>query len=324
MESRRFELNALLVLEAGKPWIEADGDVSEAIDFCRVLRGRDAPARNPRRHAIRAGRGVRSTLGPPRRRRGHRALELPACDPHGSRSRRSWRATCVIINARPPDPIIGAQLMEVLTQAGVPPGVLAYLPCNGPDRRRPSRLRIPKSISMRSPDPGAVGCGIWEAAGKTHFRTGQPQKVVCEMGGKNALIIDNDADLDEAISGRTLQRLQLRRPEMLCALPAHRCSKTSTTALSNASFAACPTIPIGDPAQPRDDRQPRHRRLRAEKHLGLHRTGASGRPGWHGRPGSRPSCSTAAVTTSRQRSSSMFVRITSSPARKSSDQWWRF
>jgi RHH-type proline utilization regulon transcriptional repressor/proline dehydrogenase/delta 1-pyrroline-5-carboxylate dehydrogenase len=248
MESRRFELNALLVLEAGKPWIEADGDVSEAIDFCRFyaveMRRLATPVVTqsvPGEECVQtwAPRGVGVAIAP---------WNFPLAILTGLTVAPLVAGNCVIIKPARQTSIIGAQLMEVLTQAGVPPGVLAYLPCNGSDAGA-HLVAHPKIDFYAFTGSRAVGCGIWEAAGKTHPGQANLKKVVCEMGGKNALIIDNDADLDEAIPAALSSAF---------SYAGQKCSALSRLIVLEDVYdrfverflAACPTIPIGDPAQP--------------------------------------------------------------------------
>jgi RHH-type proline utilization regulon transcriptional repressor/proline dehydrogenase/delta 1-pyrroline-5-carboxylate dehydrogenase len=104
----------------------------------------------------------------------------------------------VIMKPAEQSAVIGAMLMEVFEEAGVPPGVLNYLPGKG-------SLMGAHLVDHRDVDLIAftgsreVGLRIWESAGKTREGQRELKHVVCEMGGKNAVIIDADADLDEAI-----------------------------------------------------------------------------------------------------------------------------
>jgi len=88
--------------------------------------------------------------------------------------------------------------MDILVEAGVPAGALHYLSCSGADAGA-HLVAHPRVDFIAFTGSREVGCGIWEEAGKTRPGQLNLKKVVCEMGGKNAMIIDNDADLDEAI-----------------------------------------------------------------------------------------------------------------------------
>ena len=248
LESRRFEINALLVLEAGKPWVEADADLSEAIDFCRFyaveMRRIAKPVLTqsmPGERCVQSWtpRGVGVAIAP---------WNFPLAILTGLTVAPLVAGNCMIIKPARQTSVIGALLMDVLTEAGVPAGVLAYLPCNGADAGA-HLVAHPKVDFYAFTGSRAVGCGIWEAAGKTHPGQLNLKKVVCEMGGKNALIIDHDADLDEAIPAALYSAF---------GYAGQKCSALSRLIVLEGVYdrfvdrflAACPTIPIGDPAQP--------------------------------------------------------------------------
>src|ERR1700692_2793797 len=93
---------------------------------------------------------------------------------------------------------ICAILMEIFEEASVPPGVLNFL--NGRGSVIGAHLVDHKDVDLIAfTGSREVGLGIWESAGKTRDGQRELKRVVCEMGGKNAVIIDSDADLDEAI-----------------------------------------------------------------------------------------------------------------------------
>jgi len=198
MESRRQELNALLILEAGKPWLEADGDVSEAIDFCRYyaveMRRLDVPTvtqavpgeRCVLRHSPR-GTGV--VIAP---------WNFPLAILCGLTVAPVVAGNTVIMKPAEQTTVIAAAFMDILIAAGLPAGVVNFLPGYGEDIGA-YLVAHPKIDFIAFTGSRAVGTKIWEAAGRTLPGQTNLKKVVCEMGGKNALIVDNDADLDEAI-----------------------------------------------------------------------------------------------------------------------------
>jgi RHH-type proline utilization regulon transcriptional repressor/proline dehydrogenase/delta 1-pyrroline-5-carboxylate dehydrogenase len=104
----------------------------------------------------------------------------------------------VIMKPAEPSAITGAMLMEMFEEAGLPPGVLNLLFGHG---------SVVGAHLVDHPDVDAiaftgsreVGLRIWESAGKTRAGQSELKRVVCEMGGKNGVIVDSDADLDEAI-----------------------------------------------------------------------------------------------------------------------------
>ena len=125
MESRRPEINALLILEAGKPWIEADADLSEAIDFCRFYAhemrrlGRPVVTQHvPGERCTQTWtpRGVGVAIAP---------WNFPLAILTGLTVAPLVAGNCVIIKPARQTSIIGALLMDVLVEAGVPTGAVA-------------------------------------------------------------------------------------------------------------------------------------------------------------------------------------------------------
>ncbi|HUL55336.1 MAG TPA: proline dehydrogenase family protein [Opitutaceae bacterium] len=248
LESRRMELNALLILEAAKPWVEADADLSEAIDFCRFYAaemrrlGRpEITQRVPGEHCTQAWipRGVTVSIAP---------WNFPLAILTGLTVAPLVAGNAVIMKPARQTSIIGAVLMEILTEAGVPPGVLNYLPCLGSEVG--GHLVAHRQVdAIAFTGSRAVGCKIWETAGQTLPGQANLKKVVCEMGGKNALIIDSDADLDEAIPAALYSAF---------GYSGQKCSALSRLIVLAGGYerflerflAACPSVPVGDPAQP--------------------------------------------------------------------------
>jgi RHH-type proline utilization regulon transcriptional repressor/proline dehydrogenase/delta 1-pyrroline-5-carboxylate dehydrogenase len=200
MEARRFELSALMSLECGKPWREADGDVSEAIDFCNFygkemirmadnVRRRDIPGET--NEYFYAPRGVVGVISP---------WNFPLAILTGMATAAVVTGNTVIMKPAEPATVIAAMLMEVAEQAGLPAGVLNYVP--GPGSVVGEIItKHPKVAMIAFTGSREVGCRINRVAAET--TTSQPalKKVIAEMGGKNATIVDSDADLDEAIKG---------------------------------------------------------------------------------------------------------------------------
>src|SRR6202040_1023357 len=104
----------------------------------------------------------------------------------------------VIMKPAEQSAVVGAMLMEIFEEAGVPPGVLNFLPGKGSVMG--AHLVDHKDVDLIAfTGSREVGLNIWETAGRTRPGQRQLKHVICEMGGKNAIIIDSDADLDEAI-----------------------------------------------------------------------------------------------------------------------------
>jgi RHH-type proline utilization regulon transcriptional repressor/proline dehydrogenase/delta 1-pyrroline-5-carboxylate dehydrogenase len=248
MESRRMELNALLILEAGKPWIEADGDTSEAIDFCRFYAVEMRKLAKPVVTQAVLGercvqtwtpRGVGVAIAP---------WNFPLAILTGLVVAPLVAGNCVIMKPAEQTSVIGATLMEILMEAGIPAGALAFLPGYGEDIG--AHLTGHKNVDFIAfTGSRAVGCKIWESAGRTQPGQANLKKVVCEMGGKNALIIDNDADLDEAIPAALYSAF---------GFSGQKCSALSRLIALDDVYdtfverflSACPALPVGDPALP--------------------------------------------------------------------------
>lgn len=198
MERRRYELSALEVIEVGKPWAEADGDIREAMDFCLFYAQQMRVIGRPRLTQHVPGeesyqhywpRGVALVIAP---------WNFPMAILCGMTSAALVTGNTVIIKPAEQSAVVGAMLMEVFEEAGVPPGVLNFLPGKGSVIG--AHLVDHKDVDLIAfTGSREVGLRIWESAGQTRPRQHQLKHVVCEMGGKNAVIIDSDADLDEAI-----------------------------------------------------------------------------------------------------------------------------
>ncbi len=248
MESRRLELNSLLILEAGKPWMEADADISEAIDFCRFYAqemrrlGRPVVTQSVPGEACSQAwtpRGVGVSVAP---------WNFPLAILTGLTVAPLVAGNCMIIKPARQTSIIGAFLMEILTEAGIPAGAIHYLPCSGADTGA-HLVAHPKVDFIAFTGSRQVGCNIWEEAGRTRQGQLNLKKVVCEMGGKNALIIDVDADLDEAIPAALYSAF---------GYAGQKCSALSRLIVLEGVYdrfverflSACPAFTVGDPTRP--------------------------------------------------------------------------
>jgi RHH-type proline utilization regulon transcriptional repressor/proline dehydrogenase/delta 1-pyrroline-5-carboxylate dehydrogenase len=200
MRRDKAALCALEILEAGKQWAEADADVAEAIDFCAFYAAVMRDLGRPQRTQMVAGetnlqqwwpRGVGVVIAP---------WNFPLAILTGMTAAAVVAGNAVIMKPSDQTPVIGARLMELFIEAGVPAGVLNLL--TGPGSKVGAHLVAhPQVDFIAFTGSKEVGLRIWETAGRTP--PGQPnlKKVVCEMGGKNCLIVDSDADMDEAVIG---------------------------------------------------------------------------------------------------------------------------
>jgi RHH-type proline utilization regulon transcriptional repressor/proline dehydrogenase/delta 1-pyrroline-5-carboxylate dehydrogenase len=200
MQRDKADLCALEILEAGKSWPEADADVAEAIDFCNFYASVMRDMGNPKRTQAVAGetnvqqwwaRGVGVIIAP---------WNFPLAILTGMASAAIVAGNAVIIKPSDQTPVIGARLMELFVEAGLPAGVANLL--TGPGGKVGAHLvSHPQIDFIAFTGSKEVGLRIWESAGRTAPDQANLKKVVCEMGGKNCVIVDSDADMDEAVVG---------------------------------------------------------------------------------------------------------------------------
>ncbi len=199
MRNRKFELSAWMVYECGKPWAEADGDVAEAIDFCMYYAAEMRRLSVPR-HVDLPGeentlsyrpRGVAVVIAP---------WNFPLAILTGMTAAALVSGNTVVMKPAEQSPVIAAKLMEIFEAVGLPAGVLNYLPGVG-EEIGPELVGSPDVDVITFTGSQAVGLAINQQAAVTDDRQESVKKVVAEMGGKNAIIVDDDADLDEAVLG---------------------------------------------------------------------------------------------------------------------------
>ncbi|MGH9152608.1 MAG: aldehyde dehydrogenase family protein, partial [Acidimicrobiales bacterium] len=198
MRSRRDELAALEVFEAGKPWPEADGDVCEAIDFCeyygremlRLDRGGVVESPPGESNVLRyQGKGVAVVISP---------WNFPLAIPTGMVTAALVAGNAVVLKPAEQAPAVAYRLVEALEAAGAPPGVVGFLP--GVGEEVGAHLVEHPGVALVA-FTGSKEVGLRINAAAAAFRPGQRhvKRVIAEMGGKNALIVDTDADLDQAV-----------------------------------------------------------------------------------------------------------------------------
>ena len=198
MRARRNELAALEVFEAGKPWLEADADVCEAIDFCeyygrqalRLDAGAEIESPPGERNVLHyQARGIGAVIAP---------WNFPLAIPMGMVSAALVTGNAVLFKPAEQTPAVAWRLVEALRAAGVPDGVLAFLPGVG-EEVGAYLVEHPDVSFVTFTGSKAVGLGIVEAAAVHRRGQRHVKRVVAEMGGKNALVVDADADLDQAV-----------------------------------------------------------------------------------------------------------------------------
>jgi RHH-type transcriptional regulator, proline utilization regulon repressor / proline dehydrogenase / delta 1-pyrroline-5-carboxylate dehydrogenase len=197
LRERRAELAALEVRECAKPWGEADADVCEAIDFLEFYargavaldRGKalfQVPGERNEMHY--APRGVVAVISP---------WNFPIAIPMGMTAAGLATGNAVVLKPAEQSPACGFMVVRALREAGVPPEAIALLPGEG--ETGAALVEHPGVHTIAFTGSGPVGLSIIRAAaapGAHHLK-----RVVAEMGGKNCVIVDSDADLDDAVPG---------------------------------------------------------------------------------------------------------------------------
>jgi RHH-type proline utilization regulon transcriptional repressor/proline dehydrogenase/delta 1-pyrroline-5-carboxylate dehydrogenase len=198
MRARRDELAALEVFEAGKPWPEADADVCEAIDFCeyyahearRMGAGVPIVQAPGETNAYRyEPRGVGVVIAP---------WNFPLAIPCGMTAAALVTGNPVVLKPAEQTPGIAHRLVQILHEAGVPPDALSFLPGHG-EVVGAHLVDHPQVSFVVFTGSREVGLGIVASAAVHRPGQGHVKRVVAEMGGKNAVVVDADADLDVAV-----------------------------------------------------------------------------------------------------------------------------
>lgn len=199
MEQRRAELCAWMVLETGKPLHQADPEVSEAIDFCHYYADEmerldhgyryDLPGETDRYRY--QPRGISLVISP---------WNFPLAIPTGMTVASLVTGNCTLLKPAETSSVIAAKIADILVEAGFPKGVFQYVPGKG---------SIAGAYMVKHPDvhmitftgSQEVGCRIYREAAEVRPGQRHLKRVVAEMGGKNAIIVDESADLDQAVQG---------------------------------------------------------------------------------------------------------------------------
>jgi 1-pyrroline-5-carboxylate dehydrogenase len=200
IRTRKFEFDAWLVYEAGKTWPEADADVAEAIDFCEYyaremerLAGPQPVVQLPGEHdeMIYIPLGVGVVIPP---------WNFPLAIMVGMTMASLVTANVAIVKPSSETPTIGAKFAEVLLEAGFPPSSFTLLTGSGA-AVGDVLVQHPKTRYISFTGSRDVGLRINELAAKTQPGQIWIKRVIAEMGGKDAIVVDADADLDKAVDG---------------------------------------------------------------------------------------------------------------------------
>jgi 1-pyrroline-5-carboxylate dehydrogenase len=199
MRKRKAELTAVMILESGKNWAEADGDVAEAIDFLDFYgtRALQMAERQPLSRVkgedndlcyIPLGVGV--IISP---------WNFPLAILTGMTCGPLVMGNSVILKPASNTPVIAYKFFELMEEAGVPKGVI-NLVYGGGSTVGTRLVRHPKIRFINFTGSKEVGLFIMEEAGKVQNGQKWIKRASVEMGGKNAIIVDSEADLDSAVA----------------------------------------------------------------------------------------------------------------------------
>jgi RHH-type proline utilization regulon transcriptional repressor/proline dehydrogenase/delta 1-pyrroline-5-carboxylate dehydrogenase len=205
LRSRRAEIAAQCVFEAGKPWDQADADVCEAIDFCEYY-GREAlrldagsasrvqsPPGEENRLRYR-GKGPAVVIAP---------WNFPLAIPCGMTVAALVAGNPVLLKPAEQTPGIGWRIVEALVAGGAPPGVVQFVPGVG-EVVGAHLVAHPDVAVVAFTGSRAVGLRIVQEAAAHRAGQRSVKRVVAEMGGKNPVVVDDDADPDQAVPGIVL------------------------------------------------------------------------------------------------------------------------
>ena len=199
LRRRKFEFSAWLVYEVGKSWVEADAETAEAIDFLEfyareALRLADTkpPIQNAGErdelHYIPLGVGA---VLPP--------WNFPLAIMAGMTAAAIVCGNTVVLKPSPDAPTIAAVFYSVLDECGLPPGVVNL--CQGGAGFGKALVEHPKTRFIAFTGSKAAGLDIHQRAARTQPGQIWIKRTILEMGGKDSIIVDRDADLDEAADG---------------------------------------------------------------------------------------------------------------------------
>lgn len=200
MRKRRLEINAWMVSEVGKNYLEADADTCEAIDFLEYY-GREAirygekqpivdqPGEHNEVFYIPLGVGV---VIPP--------WNFPFAILAGMTSAAIVAGNTVVLKPSSDSPMMGWLFVEIMKEVGLPAGVLNFLVASGA-QAGDYLVGHPKTRFISFTGSMEVGLHINALAAQTQKGQIWIKRVVAEMGGKDAIVVDKDADIDAAVAG---------------------------------------------------------------------------------------------------------------------------
>jgi RHH-type proline utilization regulon transcriptional repressor/proline dehydrogenase/delta 1-pyrroline-5-carboxylate dehydrogenase len=247
LSNRRDQFSAWEIFEVGKTWREADADVAEAIDYLhyyadqaeRLDAGHRFDVPGETNAYLYQPRGVAIILPP---------WNFPLAIATGMLSAAIVCGNTAILKPSSQSPVTAALLVRLLHEVGVPEGVVSYLPAEGRTVGE-YLVRHPKVNLIAFTGSRQVGIRIQQLATKCMAEQGHVKHVIAEMGGKNGIIVDEDADLDDAIAGIVASAF---------GYAGQKCSACSRVIALNGIYdellprlvQAAGSLPIGPPEDP--------------------------------------------------------------------------
>ena len=200
MRARKHELSAWMIYEVAKTWPEADGDTAEAIDFLEFYARDMLHYGSPPPLTKLAGEenrleyiplGVGAVIPP---------WNFPLAIMAGMTAAAIVTGNTVVLKPSSDAPTIAFKFFELLEEAGMPAGVVNFMTGSGAEVGD-AVVDHPQTRFVAFTGSKEVGLRINERAAKVHDGQIWIKRVVAEMGGKDAIIVAEDADLDEAATG---------------------------------------------------------------------------------------------------------------------------
>ena len=197
---RKFDVSALICYEVGKSWIEADADTAETIDFCEFY-GREmlrlagehpvTPQKGEKNFLVYIPLGVGAVIPP---------WNFPAAIAAGMTAASLVTGNTVVLKPSEESPAVAGKVVEIFYEAGVPKAALNFVTGLG-EVAGDAIVKHPKTRYIAFTGSKEVGLLISEAAAKRSPGQIWIKRAVLEMGGKDATIVDEEADLDAAVEG---------------------------------------------------------------------------------------------------------------------------
>ena len=247
LRERKFEFSAWLVFEVSKNWAEADGDIAETIDFCEYysrealrLAKVELPVQMPgeRDSLLYIPLGVGAVIPP---------WNFPAAIMAGMTLASIVSGNTVILKPSSDSPTIAAKFVELLEEAGMPEGVVNFCPGAGASFGT-AVVAHPKTRYIAFTGSREVGLDINKSAATQAPGQVWIKRTILEMGGKDAIIVDAEADIDSAVEGVAVSAFGFQ---------GQKCSACSRAIIDERIYdrfleklkARVEKITVGDPAE---------------------------------------------------------------------------